>query len=128
MKSILALCAVALLVVQAVPACADELDELLASEPVVASAVDSAVQPTASDNEGLDFSHGDNLDYRDAARWQSTVAPVPVAKQRTPSTASTQKAAQPADDFSVVPEPSAIALAVIALAYFLVFGRRRRLA
>ena len=128
MKLIYALLCVACLVtVRPAISRADDLDDLLSSEP---SALQVEQAPGAV-QAGLayDLENHDALDYRDHSRWQPPIA-VPMTrttKSAQPTTGATEKPAPPAG-LNVVPEPSAIALGVLALLYFLVFGRRRRLA
>ena len=121
------LCIACLVAVRPATGRADELDELLSSEPS-ASQVESA---PAAVQAGLayDLENNDALDYSDHSRWQPPIV-VPMTrttKSPQPTTGAAEKPAPPAG-LNVVPEPSAIALGVLALVYFLVFGRRRRLA
>jgi PEP-CTERM motif len=118
-------------------ATADELDELLAAEPVsvqvepLASAGDRGPDKNAGQRALLDASA--NRQHATAAeqsnRRRSLTTPT---SDRTTATADTNQAtansaqkAAPATGFSAVPEPSTVAIAALALAYFLVFGRRR---
>lgn len=128
MKPIYALFCVAFLIAdRPAPARADELDDLLSSEPsaLQVDLVPSSAQP------GLEYElqNQEALDYTDHSRWRSPIsAPLTrAAKSAQPATGATQKPA-PSTSLNVVPEPSAIALGVLALLYFLVFGRRRHLA
>jgi len=129
MKPIYALLCVAFLVAdRPLQSRGDELDDLLSSE---ASELQIQSPPDAV-QAGLAYEaqNGDALDYTDHSRWHSPVVMAPVsraAKSARPAKGATQKPAPPAG-LNIVPEPSAIALGVLALLYFLVFGRRRRLA
>jgi hypothetical protein len=102
----------------------DDIDQLLASEvsPALPEAA-SAEQPT------LDALTGDDLGSGDVASavqpsWQ-TVLSVPVTSEEESTVA--EKPAEATEGLNMVPEPSAVALALLALGYFFVFGRRRQL-
>jgi len=95
----------------------DEVDRLLANESVAAPLdVPSSESPADRSLIGREASD-------DAGRyWQPPVgASSDVA--RLPSAADQKPVAT--EGISLVPEPSAIALAALALIYFLIFGRRR---
>jgi hypothetical protein len=142
MKSFVAIivCAGSLIVAEC--AAADELDELLAAEPVSAQ-----IEPLASVGDRGPEQHAGQRASLDAAgnrqhatgapqsNWRRTLttsnsdraiatADTNPAANQTAAASSAQKAA-PATGFSAVPEPSTVAIAALALAYFLVFGRRR---
>lgn len=102
----------------------DELDDLLSGNTDIVQQ-ESGVQSELTANSGsteANIPREDvDLDYTNHARWQPVVA-LPSAADAVSGHSRTAEA--PAS-FSAVPEPSAIALAMLALVYFLVFGRRR---
>ncbi len=113
---------------------ADELDELLNSEPA-ATASDSPVaeerlptfddltiEPRAAADSSFGAGVGSTLP--ETSVWQTA-----GASSGRPAADHAQPVAQESAPLgiSLVPEPSAVALAALALLYFLVFGRRRTL-
>jgi hypothetical protein len=118
-------------------AAADDIDDLLASEPSPAVAPISESAPATSTVFGQDLfgtpvtfepsSITGELDWQPAERVaQPSAHPQPGAPAAAHQAAApTDPKASPAPGINLVPEPSAIALAVLAMLYFLVFGRRR---
>lgn len=107
---------------------ADELDELLAGTTNVAqqessaqSEVPAAASNEAASNDAVSPREDVELDYTNHAHWQ----PVVALPSSADSVSGQSRTSEAPSAFSVVPEPSAIALAMLALVYFLVFGRRR---
>lgn len=103
---------------------ADELDDLLAGNTSFAeqeSVAQSELTVTAVSTEGVAPREDVELDYTNHAHWQ----PVVALPSGTDNVGGQSRAAESPSAFSAVPEPSAIALAMLALVYFLVFGRRR---
>lgn len=109
---------------------ADELDDLLAGNTNVAqqeSAAQSELPAPASNDavsprdDVVSPREDVELDYTNHAHWQPVVA-LPSSAE---SVSGQSRTAEAPSAFSAVPEPSAIALAMLALVYFLVFGRRR---
>jgi hypothetical protein len=80
----------------------------------------------------LDLIEPDATRYTDPSDWRPAVhAPPPrVSISKTPGSADASAQAKAADALppNPVPEPSAVILGSLALLYFLVFGRRRRIA
>ena len=120
-------CAALMVAFRPAPSLGDELDDLLASEPVGAPSEVVSGDVGADEVVDFDLTNSDTPGYTDPSRWQPAIGvPTPRrAKSKSPSTSSTQKSVPPGD-LNVVPEPSTIALAALALVYFLVFGRRRQ--
>lgn len=112
---------------------ADELDDLLYGEP---TSVQQPTEPVAVQPEGpqhLDLIEHDAASYSDQSRWRPAVstAPARVSVNKTPASATNPGAHSKAAEAlppNPVPEPSAVILGSLALLYFLIFGRRRRLA
>jgi hypothetical protein len=137
-------CAALLAVCWSAPSWADEVDALFSDEPVSTSAKVEApsVLPSEADTN-FTVSGGDDDAFTETTHWRATIGhslrnsddevngnepgDSKTARHDTDHSASTvaESKAAPAADFSAVPEPSAVALAVLALIYFLVFGRRR---
>ena len=136
-------CAALLAVSGLVPSWSDEVDALFSDQSVSISAqVDSPGVGPSDTGANFTVSGSENSAFSEAKHWNATIGPSfddqdeADAKEashdkttvqhadRSPSTAAEDKAA-PAAEVSAVPEPSAVALAVLALVYFLVFGRRR---
>jgi len=134
MKSIwlFAFFAVSLAAVRPAHSLADELDDLLYGEP---SSAQQPAQPIAVQPEGphsLDLI-SNAASYSDQSRWRpvvNTPAPrVSVAKTTaTPANPAANSKSTETLPPNPVPEPSAVILGGLALLYFLIFGRRRRLA
>lgn len=102
---------------------ADEVDDLLAGKPVAIPQSDLSSDPFAAPS----------LQERTVsptlgAEWHATIEQAPAPASR-PVAGSTQpsREAVPAAGVNLVPEPSAIALGLAAILYFLVFFRRRHL-
>jgi hypothetical protein len=120
------LCTVALWLVMPVRAnAADELEKLLSGsaaiddEPAVSER--GLDEPFAAGNRGE--SSDPSANYADRATWQTT--PQPHAVAAAPHDVHHEP--DNSGSISPVPEPSAIVLALAALAYFILFGRRRRI-
>ncbi len=122
------ICAVLSAAALSVAARADDFDDLLASDPS-AKSVDTS--PTAQDpfptfdDLGLEppagIRFGDRVETTLPAAARDD-ADQPAANQRQPDQVAEESAPL---GIGLVPEPSAVALAALALLYFLVFGRRR---
>lgn len=117
-------CSLLAMAFSVVRAHADELDDLLTGPPAVETSATSADAsgplPTTASSP-IDQLERVDVDYTDHARWQPVVA-LPSGRDAMVKPARHSEASSA---YSVVPEPSAIALALLALVYFLVFGRRR---
>jgi hypothetical protein len=141
-------CTALLAVCWSAPSWADEVDALFSDEPVSTSAKVEAPSNLSSEADtNFTVSGSEDAADSEATHWRATIGhslrdndegkrneahhneTVRHDADRhdvdhSASTAAESKAA-PAADISAVPEPSAVALAVLALIYFLVFGRRR---
>jgi hypothetical protein len=104
---------------------ADEVDDLLAGKPVATDEPASQPGPAASLDERF------SAPFEPAPLTPGTSWEV-ATTSRTRLSASTDAADQqppaPSASVTMVPEPQAIALAALALLYFLIFFRRRHLA
>lgn len=137
MKStcLFALFAVLLAAVRPAPSIADELDDLLYGEP---SSAQQPAEPIAVQPEGpshINLIGSDLIDHdtaSDQSRWRPTVStpPARVSVNKTTVAANSGANSKSAEALppNPVPEPSAVILGSLALLYFLIFGRRRRLA
>jgi hypothetical protein len=137
MKSIclFAFLAVLLAAVRPAHSIADELDDLLYGEPTSSP---QPAEPIAVEPEGpshIDLIGSDLIEQEavsDHSRWRPTVntppARVSVNKTAADANADTNSKSAEALPPNPVPEPSAVILGSLALLYFLIFGRRRRLA
>jgi hypothetical protein len=103
---------------------ADDLDDLLRNDSSV-----SAPQVAEEVSTRSDVSAADARGYADPHNLHSVIA-ASVAESQSSSAAPlvNQKVDETSGGISLVPEPSAVALAICALAYFLLFGRRRSVA
>ena len=135
MKSIwlFAFFAVSLAAVRPAHSLADELDDLLYGEPSSAQQPTQAIGTQAEGQPTLDLMGNDATSYSDQSRWRpvvNTPAPrVSVAKTTaTPANPAANSKSTETLPPNPVPEPSAVILGSLALLYFLIFGRRRRLA
>src|SRR4051812_13023420 len=122
MKTVCAALSCAALIVLSLPRPAlglDEVDELLWA-PAVPAALESTVsfdvaqsaEPPAGD-ASAQLAHSSDWAERD------------VLPAKTVLATRTDDESQSGFGVNLVPEPSAVALAALALVYFLVFGRRR---
>lgn len=114
---------------------ADEVDDLLAGKPVrivqdpAPVAAQSAPLPETPAVAPLETGPLDSPSSTDEAFWDLSLEGQPNAKFAGPSPPpNNERKPAPATNINLVPEPSAIALAVLALVYFLIFFRRRHLA
>jgi hypothetical protein len=125
------------------PSWADEVDALFSDEPVSTSAkVEAPISLPSEADTTFTVSGSEAAAEPETTHWRATIGHSlrngdEVSANEAPdnktashdadhsqSTSAESKTA-PVVDFSAVPEPSAVALAVLALIYFLVFGRRR---
>jgi hypothetical protein len=101
----------------------DALDELLAAPPS-----SSQLQPTtadvAHDDAAVSLMRSSTAGQYEQS-WAASVIPVQPSQKSSGDAAPQPKPVT--EDASAVPEPSAVAIAGLALIYFLVFGRRRRI-
>jgi hypothetical protein len=104
----------------------DELEELLSGEATPPA--DAALSASAAIDSEPVLLHGST----DAAGSDAAVYSERAAWHATPSTQAARRATDDHDSgretpptINAVPEPSAIILALAALVYFLLFGRRR---
>ncbi len=115
---------------------ADQVDDLLAGKPVQAVAQEPATNPAATDPTVVGHEDALNPTEQSVPRgslsepsWELTLAAPDRAGEVSISSQAGDEAnrppAAPAGAISLVPEPSAIALAAAALVYFLIFFRRR---
>jgi hypothetical protein len=103
----------------------DDLDEVLSS---VAATVDSALVSPAT-IQAVESAVGDaeSSSHTVGVQWHPVVASPPHESLPASGGAMAHpRQPMPSSGMSVVPEPSAVALAALALIYFLVFGRRTR--
>jgi hypothetical protein len=123
------LCSVVLLVgfaVVAAPATGDEVDDLLAGKAGASGTKSSAeLHWSALSNENALVPPLDVMPLPAKAPWEGAVAD-PAEPSVVPEAAPRDET--PPSRVNLVPEPSAILLAVLALVYFLVFFRRRHFA
>ncbi len=94
-------------------------------EPVSSLFTVEEAQPRGSAND--DYREG-SPHLSDDALWNTGGADQSVSAQLGSMAASSQAPEPAAAPINAVPEPSAILLALAALIYFLLFGRRRRVA
>jgi hypothetical protein len=126
------ICALAVVAARPAQSRGDELDDLLSSPPIAsshepaASSNESGSDVTADAADHFDLSDSDAASYADQSRWHPVVglSTHAATKGKSTSDGSAQKSPAPSN-LSLVPEPSAVVLAGLALIYFLVFGRRR---
>jgi len=100
----------------------DALDELLTSQPS-----GSQLQPTTADvhdDAAVSLMRSSTVGQYEQS-WTPSVIPAEPSQKSASHAAPQPKPVS--DDASAVPEPSAVAIAGLALIYFLVFGRRRRI-
>lgn len=112
---------------------ADEVDELLSGKAAVTGEhAPAANQPAAPSLEPAIAVPVDPVDVGvavDTAPWNLTIDNDPQVPMSGDSTGREgDRRAAPSAGVSLVPEPSAVALAALALLYFLIFFRRRHLA
>jgi hypothetical protein len=96
----------------------DEVDRLLANESVAAP-LDVPTSESLADRSLI----GREATHDGGRYWQPPVGAAGDVARVSSGAADEKPAAT--EGISLVPEPSAIALAVLALIYFLIFGRRR---
>src|SRR3954468_14667272 len=96
----------------------DALDELLASEPS-----SSQRQPTTADlvhdDAAVSLMRSSTVGQYEQS-WAASV--IPAQGSQKPSSGSAPQPKPVTEDASAVPEPSAVAIAGLALVYFLIFG------
>ncbi len=121
------LCGV-LMAAVAAPAQGDEVDDLFAGKPVkTGDAALPAQQVEALSLEDRIVSPVDSATLAEGAAWEPAFKQAPKGTSSADS-ATPARESVPPSKVSLVPEPSAIALGVAAILYFLIFFRRRRLA
>ena len=128
-------------------ATADELDDLLYGEPASGQqpAAPLAIEPESSlglsplehdfiePNGTGGFTDPNSTGYGDVSHWRPTGSPPSARVSINKTAADVRDAAHRARTAEAlppnpVPEPSAVILGGLALLYFLIFGRRRRIA
>lgn len=130
-RGVALLCGLLLVAAQAQ---ADEVDDLLAGKPVVLTQdqetpVRPSELPALEEPLVQQAAAVESLPLAEETAWDIATGPQPHASLSDNSPAPRQKReSAPSVPVSMVPEPSAIALAVLALLYFLIFFRRRHLA
>jgi hypothetical protein len=104
-------------------ATADQVDDLLAGKPVKIEGVsgESESSPTLSDRIVVPVQEKTLAEES----WEVTHAEPSHASLNDVDPSRAARPRGPATTISVVPEPSAIALAALSLVYFLLFFRRR---
>jgi len=110
------------------PAQADAVDDLLNGPAIVsADTGDSALEERTGDKVASDSGIADDGLLSESRDWQSDLhkSVVPHEPSHAANSESLDHSAAPAVSINMVPEPSAIALAGVALLYFMVFGRRQ---
>lgn len=108
---------------------ADEVDDLLAGRSI-GSSQETSIAPAeeaASPSPAEAFDHSEIHKPATLENQPAWHAGVPAELPHGTVAAATDESASPLE-LSLVPEPSAIGLAGLALVYFLVFFRRRQLA
>ena len=100
----------------------DELDDLLSTSAALVSPesvapTDAPLSQTGSQAAGA---------YSDRAPWNMVIVGHETEEASPVSHPAVPKPAVPLAEMNLVPEPSAVALAGLALVYFLLFGRKRR--
>lgn len=114
-------------------AAADAVDDLLAGKPVVISSTpgDAPVKSPAQEQtlkQLMDQQTGDEDSLSDGSFTLKLTEPSQVGLEVTGASAEAQpQTATSTATLNLVPEPSAIILAVLSLVYFLIFFRRRYL-
>jgi len=117
-----------LIAVAARSAQGDEVDDLLADRPVVTQDLASPAQLFESPAlEDRMVSPLESAALAEGAAWEAAIKQAPNRKSSADSPKPARESQSPSD-VSLVPEPSAIALGVGAILYFLIFFRRRHLA
>jgi hypothetical protein len=107
----------------------DEIDELFSRDvPKGTAPQDAAAARGADDDSVSSIPLSGTPAYTDDARWIS--APLTDSVVHQSAASATPQPSEPksggTSELSMVPEPSAVALAALALCYFLIFGRRYR--
>ena len=100
----------------------DDLDDLLSTSPALVSPesvapADAPLSQTGSQAAGA---------YSDRAPWNMVIVGHEAEEASPVVHPAVPKPAAPLAEMNLVPEPSAVALAGLALVYFLLFGRKRR--
>jgi hypothetical protein len=108
---------------------ADEVDDLLAGKPLATQDKDSqsrlGVTPSLDERFSAPLEH---VPLAEGSAWDAT-GTQPRTQFGEPSSDQAQNPLPaPSASITMVPEPQAIALAALALLYFLIFFRRRHLA
>jgi hypothetical protein len=103
----------------------DPLEDLLDGRPLPEGQVESLepARPVTSYQQEVTVPIGD-VPLAQQAAWETPIVQEQLAKR---AGSPVSRAAAPAS-VSMVPEPSAIALAVLAMLYFVIFFRRRHYA
>jgi hypothetical protein len=116
-----------LMAVAAAPLHGDEVDDLFAGKPVITQDARSLVQPFGSPtlDQGV-VSPLESAKLADETAWEASIKQAPKTKSSAQSPKPVRESQAPSE-VSLVPEPSAIALGVGAILYFLIFFRRRHL-
>ena len=119
-----------LLAAAAAPAPADEVDDLLAGKSVATQpSASPANRPEPLSLENRIVTPLDSAPLAEDVPWDASIGPQPRASLTDDSPPpSRHRKSAPSSAVNLVPEPSAIILATLALLYFLIFFRRRRLA
>jgi len=119
-----------LLAAAVAPAPADEVDDLLAGKAVVThknASPQNRPEPALLENQIV--APAESAALADGLPWDATIGPQPHASLTDQSPArSGHRESAPSPAVNLVPEPSAMILATLALLYFLIFFRRRHLA
>jgi hypothetical protein len=109
-------------------AVADDVDDLLngGSNSATLNVTPGSGQ-TASDDDASDASSTERAVFSPSSHWTPELGTTVAGELETESVSTADANSKPAESLStsLVPEPSAVILAALAMAYFLLFGRRR---
>ena len=137
MKTIVATLFCSALLLGGLSRCAtgDELDDLLvsgspaeSSQSDGASTSDARTDGVVNDSSAIETGSADGQSdrYHHSRSWEPTLGAA-SSDEMSDHARSVADDAKSSGPLSLVPEPSAVALAIAALVYFLIFGRRRNL-
>ena len=107
----------------AVTRASDGLPSIAGNEPVSAILAEESTEVASQPVARSDASSGPS----EPTLWDAAGGDEGVVAHVSSIAASERSTSEPAATVNAVPEPSAILLALAALVYFLLFGRRRRM-
>ncbi len=103
---------------------ADDLDDLLGGRSTVD--ISPVMESSGAGISNTQLAKPSN--YSDPHDLHAAIAASVAENKVLPPTSTVNHQGEDTESMSLVPEPSAVALAVGALVYFLLFGRRRAMA